>query len=261
MERLHLFELEDLPWVPRAVRDGGTDLLDLGFDRLGFYRALAPDVAALLERAGTRDVIDLCSGGGGGALSMLPALRAALGDDVTLTLTDRHPNRAAAARVAGREGVRYHLNPVDATDVPTELRGVRTVFGAIHHFKPEGVRRVFADAVRARAPIAVVDVAASPAIRRAPLALAPLMALPNLAMLTAASLVATPFVRPFKLSRLLLTYVVPAIPALFAWDGTVSALRAYEVDELLAIAREAGDEYEWSGRRTATALCVTGRPR
>ncbi len=261
MDRLQLVELEDLPWVPKAIRDGGTDLLDLGFDRLGFYRALAPELVELLRRAGTRDVIDLCSGGGGGALSMLPELRAALGDEVTLTLTDRHPNRDAAARFAGRAGVRYHLTPVDATDVPAELQGVRTMFGAIHHFPPEGVRRVLSDAVRARAPIALVDVAASPAIRRAPLALLPLMALPNLAVLTVASLVATPFVRPFKLSRLLLTYVAPAIPALFAWDGTVSALRAYELDELLSIAREVGPDYDWSGRRTATALCVTGLPR
>jgi len=27
MQRLHLIELEDLPWFPRPIRDGGTDVL------------------------------------------------------------------------------------------------------------------------------------------------------------------------------------------------------------------------------------------
>ena len=39
---------------------------------------------------------------------------------------------------------------------------------------------------------------------------------------------------PFSLSRVLLTYAVPAIPSLFAWDGMVSGLRAYTPEELLA---------------------------
>ena len=33
---------------------------------------------------------------------------------------------------------------------------------------------------------------------------------------------ATPFVRPFRWSRLLFTYVIPLIPLLVLFDGTVS---------------------------------------
>jgi len=35
MRRVHLFELEDLDWIPPPVRDGGTDLRDLGLAKPG----------------------------------------------------------------------------------------------------------------------------------------------------------------------------------------------------------------------------------
>ena len=264
MKRLQLFEFEDLPWVPAPVRDGGTDLLDLAFARLGFYDGLAGELRRLLDETGEREVVDVCSGGGGGALSLHARLRASGRDDVRLTLTDRYPNAAAAARVRalGDDAVRYLESPVDAFAVPGDLRGVRTMYGALHHFPPDAVARLLAGVVADRAPVALFDVAASPVVRRLPLALAPLLALPNLLALGVAALAVTPLVRPRRASRLALTYLLPVIPALFAWDGTVSALRAYTPDELLAIARAApgGDGYAWRAATAGSALCLTGRP-
>ena len=48
-------------------------------------------------------------------------------------------------------------------------------------------------------------------------------------------------------SRLLLTYVLPVIPLLVAWDGTASALRAYTPQELLALAASVpgAERYTW----------------
>ena len=51
------------------------------------------------------------------------------------------------------------------------------------------------------------------------------------------ALALTPLVRPFRWSRLALTYVVPAIPALFMFDGIVSQLRTYTPDELRDMTR------------------------
>lgn len=72
-----------------------------------------------------------------------------------------------------------------------------------------------------------------------------------------------PFVRPFRWSRVFFTYVLPAIPMLFGWDGTVSALRAYSTDELLAIARAVpgSESYDWSAKNSGTALCLIGQPK
>ena len=45
-------------------------------------------------------------------------------------------------------------------------------------------------------------------------------------------LLLTPFVRPFKWSRILLTYVVPLVPLIVVFDGTMSFLRLYLEHEL-----------------------------
>jgi hypothetical protein len=89
MDRIHLFELEDFDWVP--IRDGGTDLLDLAFDRLGFYAGVAPRLAEVLDATGQSRVVDLCSGGGGGTLWAWQLLPSAVRERVSLTLSDRTP--------------------------------------------------------------------------------------------------------------------------------------------------------------------------
>lgn len=264
MRRLHLFELEDFDWVPRPIRDGGTDLLDLGFDRIGFYDGVAPELVALLRATGVPRVVDLCSGGGGGALQLRRHLRAA-GLDVELVLSDRNPSDAGRARVAALADprTRYRSEHVDAMDGGGDLEGVRTMFGALHHFDPASIRALLTGIVARRAPIAFFDVAASPAIRRTPIVLAPLAMTVNVLMLFVGSLVLVPFVRPFRLSRWVLTYLLPAIPALVAWDGTVSALRAYTTDELLEIARSVpgADGYAWDAGVAGSALYLAGTPR
>lgn len=265
MKRLHLVELEDQPWLPASVRDGATDILDVFFARLRMYRPLAPRVAGFMQEVHQRRWFDLCSGGGGGALAMRAELLALDQAPTEVTLTDRYPNTAAQRRVAAMNapGVRYHADAVDALDVRSHEPAIRTMFGALHHFQPDQVRGLLQAAVEARMPLAWVDVAASPTLRRLPVALAPLAAAPNVVMLFVLALLLVPLARPFRWSRLLWTYLVPAIPLLFAWDGTVSALRAYTPEELLAIARAVpgSERYHWEAERAGSVLVLTGRPQ
>jgi len=52
------------------------------------------------------------------------------------------------------------------------------------------------------------------------------------------------------LPRALMTYVLPVAPAMFAWDGTISTLRTYTADELLALAQGVStDNYDWEAGR------------
>jgi hypothetical protein len=263
MRRIHLFELEDFDWVPRPIRDGGTDLLDLGFDRLGFYDGVAPKLVSLLERTGASRIVDLCSGGGGGTLQMRERIRTKA-PDVEMVLSDKNPNEAGMARVAALNDpkTRYRAESVDAMQGGGDAEGVRTMSGALHHFPPDAVRALITGVVARRAPLAFFDVAASPAVRKLPVVLAPLMMSVNMLMLFIGSLFLVPLVRPFRLSRVVLTYLLPAIPTLVAWDGTVSALRAYTPEELLEIARSVpgADGYVWESAVAGSALYLTGTP-
>jgi hypothetical protein len=127
--------------------------------------------------------------------------------------------RELSARTGG--GLRFRREPVDATNVPASARGVRTMFNAFHHFPPEIARAILGDAVRKRRAIAIFEGVNH---RGAGLAAMPLQ-LP-------AVLLFTPLVRPFRWSRLLLTYGLPLIPFLLLFDGTMSMLRIYLEAEL-----------------------------
>lgn len=264
MHRVQWFELEDLPWMPSAIRDGGTDVLDAMFDRIGFYDRVVPAVLDLLRGVSATRVVDLGSGGGGGALQVHRAVRAS-GSAVEFVLTDRFPNAGGAARAhaLGDPCLRYDATPIDALSGPIDPTAVHTMCSALHHFPPDVAQTLIARLVAHRVPMAFVDVAASPLVRRVPALLAPVPMAANLIALALAALAITPLVRPMRLSRLLLTYLVPAIPALVAWDGTVSALRAYTPDELLTLARSVpgGDHYVWSSGVGGAAVYLTGRPR
>jgi hypothetical protein len=264
VRRLQLVELEDQPWVPRSIRNGGTDVLDVLLATTGVYRPLAPALAAFMTTVGLQRWLDLCSGGGGGALVMRAELVAAGGEAPAVTLTDRYPNEAARQRVAalGDPGVLYGDTPVDALNVGPQAPAIRTMFSALHHFPPDDVRHILQAAIAAGAPLAFVDVAASPTLRRVPMALVPFAALPNFVLLFLLALALVPVARPFRWSRLGWTYLLPAIPCLFAWDGTVSALRAYTPDELLALAQTVpgGTGYRWHVAHHGQALMLTGHP-
>lgn len=265
MQRIHLVELEDLPWVSAAVRDGATDVLDFLFARIGFYRPLVPELMALMDTVGTRRLVDLCSGGGGGAVAMRALLRERGYEGHELVLSDRYPNVAAMARVQalGDPSVRWHSTPVDAFHVPPGFpMGIRTMYGALHHFPPERVQQLVQASVDAGVPLAFFDVAAPPALRRLPGVLVPLLAVPNMVFLFAVCVLLVPFVRPFRFTRAILTYLLPAIPLLFAWDGMVSGLRAYTPEELLALAKSVpgSERYTWKATRGGMALSLVGYP-
>ena len=95
MGRLHLLELEDQPWYPAAVRDAATDFLRFALESGDIYAPAAPLLQDLLARTGTRQIVDLCSGGGGPWTRLLPALDS----DVRVCLTDLYPNRSGMQRL------------------------------------------------------------------------------------------------------------------------------------------------------------------
>ena len=223
MERIHLFELEDQAWFPRIIRDYGTDCMRFMSERAGVARVIAGKLKPVLAGTGDTEMLDLCSGGGGPAVAVAEQLKRD-GHPVKVTLTDLYPNFGAFERARAGSGgmVDFVQGSVDASSVPEELAGLRTLFNAFHHFRPEQARGILEDAVRQRRAIAVCEVPQRTVLG----VLLALLLSPLLVLL------ATPFIRPFRWSRIIFTYLIPAVLLLIWWDGLVSALRAYSPREL-----------------------------
>src|SRR5688500_18135813 len=161
MRRLQFIELEDLPWFPAVIRDGGTDWLAFMFSVSRAFTAAIPTIRTAMAAAPTNVVIDLCSGGGGPWRSLAPAL--AEHGPIRVVLTDLYPNIQAytAVRAEAGETIDFHPAPVDATSVPASLQGVRTMFNAFHHFPVSKAIAVLGDAVAAGQPIAMFEAAST----------------------------------------------------------------------------------------------------
>lgn len=89
--------------------------------------------------------------------------------------------------------------------------------------QPDVARGIFADAVRSKQPLCVFEISDN----GPPIALWWLALLPGFLM----PFVLTLWVRPLRWYQLVLTYVVPLLPALIAWDGAVSNARTYTADD------------------------------
>ena len=237
MARLHLIELEDQAWVPALLRDLATDVLQFNQTIVDPIAPVADKIVGALEATGARRIVDLCSGASGPLVKLAEHLEKA-GQDVSIVMTDKFPNRAAFERVKAASGGRIDFSAlsVDATAVPENLLGLRTLFNGFHHFRPDAARGVLRDAVTERQPIAVFEF-----VQRSPIAilgifLAALIVLP----------LTVPFYRPFRFSRIFFTYLVPLLPLFVAWDGVVSCLRVYSPDELRALCDELPrNDYRW----------------
>jgi hypothetical protein len=242
MRRFQLIEIHDQPWCPKAWREALTDTLQFLDDHGGYYDAIAPKLAAALRKTGSSEITDLCSGGGG-PWRRLRASLAQHGAEVSVRLTDLYPNLAAGTRIERESsgGVTLHPGSVNALSVPSELCGFRTLFTSFHHFPPQQAQKIIADAVKNREGIGIFELT-----KRVRLPLF-LVMLPIYAVISIVGiLIATPFVPPFRWSRLFWTYIIPVLPLMTVFDGAVSVMRSYTPSEMLEMAHRAGPDYEWS---------------
>jgi hypothetical protein len=277
MRRVQFFEFHEQPWFPSFLRDGITDALQFGINLLNSYGPIAPLLrdalgsswnGTKLTQAGVgladagrdlsggsisgRPVVDLCSGGGGPWLRlsrMLPGLE--------IWLTDKYPNVGAFEKVgaSAEEGIHFYTGSVDAMAVPLELKGFRTMFTAFHHFPPEEARAILQNAVDAGEGIGIFEMP-----RRAASTMGLTFAFVFLLFLC------TPWIRPFRWSRLFWTYVVPALPVVLLFDGWVSCLRTYRPAELRELVGQlAAGGYVWKmgeqGGGRAPITYLVGYPR
>jgi hypothetical protein len=235
MHRLHLFEIGDQAWCPKAFRDAETDLLEFFIRISNYFSPILPRLAEALEKTGDRQIVDLCSGCGGPWRTLLSQL----GDQkpLRILLTDKYPNVLGAVRVAdisdGR--IRTETTSVDATAVPRDLRGFRTMFTSFHHFNPTTGYAILADAVDNRVGIGIFEFTERSILAIAAMAFTPL-----------AVLLAVPFLRPIRWQTLLMTYLVPIVPFGMLFDGIVSCLRTYSPSELTRLVEPLrGEGYTW----------------
>ncbi len=249
MKRLHLIEFHDMGWVPTAWRDTLTDFMAFFAVRFNVYHPVLPQLELHIQRLRVSQIVDLCSGGAGPVRTLLRHIRTIDGRAINVILTDKYPNLAAfkKAKEEAGEGIDYLDSSIDATDVPQQLFGFRTLFASFHHFRPDHARSILQDASSKSQGIAVFEYTERNALVWA----IPILLTPVFIWLC------MPFVRPMTWRHLLWTYVLPIVPVIGAWDGFVSCLRTYSPVELRKLTENCGAPgYKWEiGRIRSFGAC------
>lgn len=256
MKRKHLFEFEDQRWFPGFLRNYLTDFLQFVSNKFNIYKGITPLLSETLSETGSTKIIDLASGGGGGLLNLVSALEKDH-PNLEVVLTDLYPNTKAFSYTTQQSSrFTFRSDSVDAMNVPSDLKGLRTQFLSLHHFREEDAVRILQNAVDSNAPIALFESQERNVKSVIAMILSPL----NVIFIT-------PFIRPFSIGRIVFTYLIPFVPLFVMLDGILSALRTYTVSEMNElVSRVKGHEnYNWNIGKVksgpATILHLIGTPK
>ncbi len=239
LPRLHLFEFNDSPFVPRVLQRSIISALSRTLRWGHMLDGLVQPFVEFLEASGARDVLDLASGAGDPAVVLLQALKARGVALPVMTLTDLqpHPEAWRALAAADPDHVRFVTEPVDATNLTPQLgQGrARIIINALHHFPPALAQRVLLGMAKDGPGVFVGE-----GLVRNPLSFVAMTpwGIP--------ALLAEPVLAPdSKLQRAVLTWLSPIALLASAWDGTVSTFRCYSRDELMRFVEPLGPGWRW----------------
>lgn len=282
MKRLHLFEVEDLAICPNWIRDRVTSMIIVVHRWLGVPRIIADQLKPILADLDSQSVVvvDVCSGSGGPMPDTLALITAEQNSDrfIRLVLTDiQPPSRLVDELNRSNSSTRYLDRSLDAClplmdqiqtlnhgvfdlESSAESLVVRTLVCGFHHLPPERARLVLLDAQQSRQPLVVFELTDGTV---PPRWLWWVTLLPNFLF----GLVVSLFARPVTARGFVFSFLLPVIPACFAWDGAVTSARTYreeEFYELLQTLPQSAD-YQWEFKTVPGYIVqhslIVGRPR
>ncbi|MBD0332626.1 MAG: hypothetical protein ICV66_08220 [Chitinophagaceae bacterium] len=222
MRRIHTFEFNDLNWFPKSFRNYGTDFLQFVSNTFDIYKCVLPVLEKGVQSSGNNTIVDIASGGGGGLIKIAEHLKESI-PHLKIILSDYYPNMDAFKRTKAKQPdvFEYVENSVNAMDVPPHLKGFRTQFLSFHHFRPKDAEAILQNAIDNNQPIGIFEAQQRDFKNLVQRLLSPISVL-----------LLTPFIKPFRLDRIIFTYLIPLLPLFTLWDGIVSVLRTYTVAEL-----------------------------
>ena len=237
LPRCQFFEFHDLPWFPPIFRNALTEWLRAFWEYSQAANVIAPLLAKAINQSGVQQVVDLCSGGSGPIIPIQRILES-FRVWVPVLATDKFPDPEVMGKLqkSTRGRVTGSLRSVDATALPHDFTGFRTLFNAFHHFTPAHARQILSDAYKSRQPIGIFEMTER--------------SIPKVLLCFPASFLGTFLLStrmyPRRATWWFFTWVLPVIPFTVAWDGLMSHLRSYTKAELLVMINGLEDEtYVW----------------
>jgi len=239
-KRIQFFEIQDLAWLPSPIRNGVTDYLQFLLNFFNIYSPAASVLEKLIDKDETLKIIDLCSGSGGPIVKLarrFPTNR--------FFLSDLYPNMSKWEFIRNNSSnIDFIPTSLDAKKLLKEENCLYTMFTSFHHFDDNSLKELLKSISKTKSKIAIFEF-----VQRDLLSL--LLVIPSPIFM----FLLIPFVRPFSVSRLFYTYIIPLIPFITFWDIVVTVLRIRKKNELYALTQDLKDyEFHYHEERTTLFL-------
>jgi hypothetical protein len=239
MRRLHLIELHEQEWIPRAWGELFQKTLGQLLSKGKLFEAVADCLQHSLRKLQTDAVLDLCSGSGDLAVNIWRGLDKASAEDEIprLVLSDLFPNLAAYREHKKEHGelVEFYSEPINALHPPEGGPRVWMMIQSLHHFRPEEARSILQNAARNADGFIVLETTQR--------------TFKNfmIGFLGFFGTILVAFrIRPWRFRNLLWGFLVPVVPMMMSIDGIVSVLRSYTLDELDEFTQSVGEsDFSW----------------
>jgi hypothetical protein len=204
---IKLKELEDFAWFPKRLRKMQVDYIGWLVAAFKVYVKPVEILAQKLAELNKSELIDLASGNGAPVQFVAERIQ---DKNLTFLLTDRYP---AFGNITDPR-IRVQTSSFDVLKEQGKPNCFYTMFNAFHHFDKRQQLELMKN--YGKSGFMVFEI------------LRPTLLdfIKILITTTILQLIFTPFVKPFNLLRLLLTYIVPINLITITYDGLVSVLKS-----------------------------------
>lgn len=195
------YEIEDQAFFPPLLRRQQMEAISFMVRLMQTYKPLVPVAQRHLQQNHTWT--DCCTGAAGPVIYLL---REGCFPH-QLILADRY-------MLVAKKQVPHSNYRLVQTDVQKEIPGdgFITMFNAFHHFTPGAKKQFLEKAATQQRPLLIAEITRPDLLNFASITLAA----------TLLQLLVAPFIKPFRWSRLLFTYIIPLNIITVLWDGWMS---------------------------------------
>jgi hypothetical protein len=206
-------ELEDYKWFPFKLRCWQMEFIGNLSVWSRLYKPLVTVLQQIIDHNKITLVQDLCSGSG------IPAVYVynQLNSKPPIKLTDKYP----IISFRNQPSVNYSLKPVDINELAPEEYVCYTMFNAFHHFTASQQIEFVKNMANNKAPFLIVEILQPGFFNIVKIFLST----------TLLQLLIAPFIKPFSLSRLFFTYIIPVNLFTITYDGIISVLKSKTVKQ------------------------------
>lgn len=226
MKRKQITQIINVGWFPKFLKTLIAEFLSWFVVKVNATKPFIPVIEDVLNKTNHNRIINIEFDVGAGIETVKPFLK----DDVT-------------------------VDSIHITNFNTSEKGVYLFVNSFHQLNSEKAKKILQDIVDSGNPVVVVEGNNDSLWQIVGMT----VFVPLTVLLTAF------FVKPFRISRVIFTYLIPILPIIIVIDGCIALLKLYNPTDLLELTSSLErNNYEWkAGKndngRGGKIMYLTGR--